>query len=225
MTQPYGQQPGNYGQQPWYGQQAGYPQQQGGYPPGPTSPAQGFQQPGGYPQQGGYPQAPSYAPGTGGLPQAPPEYGQGALATVRPGTVTAAAVLGYVQAGITLITTIIGISSLMNANASATGNAALAWLVEIAQLAGIILLIVGGVQITQGKSRTMLVAGAALELAICVFYLIVFLLIPSFGVDVIEGAKAVLVGSALFFAVMPAISLILSLGGGATEFLRAKRGR
>ncbi|HEV2780232.1 MAG TPA: hypothetical protein VGX25_12645 [Actinophytocola sp.] len=226
MSQPYGQQPGSYGQpgapQGGYPQQGGYPpqgyqqQQPGGYP---QSPPAGFQQPA-YGQQPTYPQAPSYAQGTGGLPQAPPDYGHGAGPASRPGTVTAAAVLAYVQAGITLITTILGISGASQGGS----NAVVGWVVLLAQAAGIVLLIWGGIQITQGKGRVILIVGAALELVICLFYLIVFAAVPDYGIDVVEGAKAFLIGSALFFAVMPAISLILALGGSTTQWLRARRG-
>src|ERR1700741_3888202 len=91
MTQPYGQQPG--GNNPGGG---GFQQQPGGNYPG----SGGFQQPGsgGFPQA---PQAPNYQQGYGSMPQAPKEYG-GPVA--RPGGTTAAAVLAFVQGGITLIT-------------------------------------------------------------------------------------------------------------------------
>jgi hypothetical protein len=193
MTQPYGQQPG---QQP--GQ---------------------YGQPGGYQQSGGYPQAPSYSQ-SGGLPQAPPDQGGFGGSTARPGTVTAAAVLAYVQAGITTITTIL---VLAGATQASGGEAALAWLVGLAQVAGIVLLIWGGVQITQGKGRLLLVIGCLVELAICVYYLINFMVVETQNVDVLEGAKAFLIAVAIFFAIMPTISLILSMGGAASQYLDAKR--
>ncbi len=202
MTEPYGQQP-NPG---------------GGYPP------QGGMPPGGYPQQGtppgGYPQAPGY----GSMPQAPQEYMQGPIP--RPSTVMAAAVLAYVQAGITSITTILAFVGLGGGNLE-DGAMIVALLVAVAQTAGIALLITGGVQFAGGKSRTLLIVGCALELVICVYYLIAFLVAPTEGVDeqLVDAATGVLVFSVLFFAAMPTISLIMSLGGSATQFLESRRVR
>ena len=104
MTQPYGQQPDPAG---GYPQSGGYRRARGtrrlrATPRGrravTRSTAGRLQQ--GYPQSppGGYPPAPGYGEG---MPPAPPEYGQGPMR--RPGAVTAAAVLAFVQAGITTI--------------------------------------------------------------------------------------------------------------------------
>jgi hypothetical protein len=197
MTQPYGQQPGNFGQQP-----GGYPQQ------------------GGYPQSGGFPQAPSYAPGAGGLPAAPPDQGHGGPIP-RPGTVTAAAVLGFVQAGITTITTLLIIAGLVSANAQGTG---MGWLLAIAQVAGIVLLIWGGVQLMTGRGRGIFFGGAVLELVICGFYIIRFLTVETGGFKLAEDFKSAGVLIALVFAIMPAISLALSMGAGTTQFMASRRG-
>jgi hypothetical protein len=212
MTQPYGQQPGNFGQQP-----GGYPQQ-GGYP---QSPPGGFPQspPAGYPQQGGYPQAPSYAPGSGGLPQAPPDQGHGGPVT-RPGSATAAAVLGFVQGGITTITTLLIIAGLVSADAQASVGG---WLLAIAQTAGIVLLIWGGVKLMTGGGRGIFLAGAVLELLICGYYIIRFVTVDTGGFKLAEDFKSAGVLIALIFAVMPAIGLILSMGGATTQFLTSRR--
>lgn len=227
MTQPYGQQPGPYGQQP----SGGYPQQSGGYPqtPGQGQPAQGYPQspPYGQPAQGypqsppqGYPQAPGYG---AGMPPAPAEYSAGPIP--RPGTVTAAAVLGYVQAGITLIPTVIMFSGAISSDASgAAADAAFGWVLLLAQFVGAALLIVGGVQIMGGKSRTMMVAGAGLEIAISLAWIIRIAAIDSGGIDLIDQGKGVIIGFAIFFAIMPAISLIMSLGANTTQFLQSRRG-
>lgn len=219
MTQsPYGQQPGNYGQPG--AQQGGY-QQGGGYP---QSPPAGFQQPGGYPQSpaGGfqqptYPQAPNYS--QSGLPQAPAEYGSGG-SSVRPGQATAAAVLAFVQGGITAITTILGLIGA--ADAGGGDGAAIGWLFLIAQAAGVVMLIWGGVQMLQGAGRLILVIACGLELAICAGYLIVFLAVPTFGVGLLEDAKTFLIAVAIFFAIMPGISLIMSLGQPVTQWLQQR---
>src|SRR5439155_8860144 len=100
-------------------------QQPYGTPPG------GFQQQGGYPQQAGYPVAPGYAPPMGSGP------------TEKPGAITGSAVLAFIQAGITLITTGLIFIGLFAAGSDAGAEG---WLLAIAQLAGIILLIFGAVQ-------------------------------------------------------------------------------
>ncbi len=228
MTQPYGQQPGPYGQQPG----GGYPQQSGGYPqtPGQGQPAQGYPQspPYGQPAQGypqsppqGYPQAPGYG---AGMPPAPAEYSAGPIP--RPGTVTAAAVLAYVQAGITLIPTVIMLAGAFSSDTSgAASDAAMGWIILIAQLVGAALLIVGGVKIMVGKITNVLDVGAGLELAISVFWIIRVAAIDSGGLDVIDTGKGVIIGFAIFFAIMPAISLIMSLGANTTQFLQSRRGQ
>jgi hypothetical protein len=226
MTQPYGQQPGPYGQQPG----GGYPQQSGGYPqtPGQGQPAQGYPQspPYGQPAQGypqsppqGYPQAQGYG---AGMPPAPAEYSAGPIP--RPGTVTAAAVLGYVQAGITLIPTVLMFGGAVSSDGGAAADAAIGWILVLAQLAGAALLIAGGVQIMGGKNRTLLVVGAGLEIAISLFWIIRFAAIDSGGIDIIDQGKGVIIGFAIFFAIMPAISLIMSLGANTTQFLQSRRG-
>ena len=244
MTQPYGQQPGPYGQQPGggypqqpggYQQQpsGGYPQQpSGGYPqtPGQGQPAQGYPQspPYGQPAQGypqsppqGYPQAQGYG---ASMPPAPAEYSGGPIP--RPGTVTAAAVLGYVQAGITLIPTVLMFGGAVSSDSGgAAGDVAFGWILVLAQLAGAALLIAGGVQIMGGKGRTLLVVGAGLELAISLLWIIRIAAIDSGGIDIIDQGKGVIIGFAIFFAIMPAISLIMSLGANTTQFLQSRRGQ
>jgi hypothetical protein len=203
MTQPYGQQqPG--GDYPGSG---GFPQPgSGGFPQAPQPPA--YQQ--GYGQQG-----------YGGMPQAPQEYG-GPMA--RPGVVMASAVLAYVQAGITAVTTILVFAGAAN-NDAAGGQVAVQVLIGVVQAVGVALLIAGAVQLTGGKSRTLMIVGCAVELVVCLAYIVVFLAIPSYGLDVVTGAKAVLVGFAIFFAIMPTISLVLALGQQTTQFLQSRSGR
>ncbi|MGQ0837287.1 hypothetical protein [Actinokineospora sp.] len=183
------------------------------------------QEPGGYPQQGGYPQAPGYPqqgyPQTGGLPQAPAEYGGGPI--TRSGAVTSAAVLAFVQAGITTITTIIVLAGAANSSGGG-GEASVSFVIGLVQLAGVLLLIFGGVQLMQGKGRGLLVAGAIVEIVLSATYLVAFAVIPTFGVDTFEGAKTFLILVALLFAVMPTISLIQALGASGTEWLRSRRG-
>ena len=224
MTQPYGQQPDPSGGYPQGGVPQGYPQT-----PGQGQPAQGYPQspPYGQPAQG-YPQSPPHgqpAPSYqyGSMPAAPAEYSSGPIP--RPGTVTAAAVLGYVQAGITLIPTVLMLAGLVSDGSNgAASDAALGWVIVLAQLAGAALLIAGGVQIMGGKGRTLMVAGAGLELAICLFWMIRVAAIDSEGVDVIDAGKGAIIGIAIFFAIMPTISLVMSLGASTTQFLQSRRG-
>lgn len=228
MTQPYGQQPDPYqGGYPQGGVPQGYPQT-----PGQGQPAQGYPQspPYGQPaQQPGYPQSPPYGQPApqypyGSMPAAPAEYSGGPIP--RPGTVTAAAVLGYVQAGITLIPTVLMLAGLVNEGGGGE-DAAFGWIIVLAQIAGAALLITGGVQIMGGKSRALMVAAAGIELAVCLGWIVRVALIESSGVgaDVIDAGKGVLIGFAIFFAIMPTISLVMSLGASTTQFLESRRGR
>jgi hypothetical protein len=171
---------------------------------------------GSHPQQGGFPPAPSYPQGSGGLPQAPAEYGGGPVG--RSGSTTAAAVLGFVQAGITTITTGLFLAGLSNAGGTAEG-----WLVVLAQAVGVVLLIWGGVQLLKGTGRTIFLAGAVLEMLICVYWLIQFVAVESAGVEFVENAKSAGALISILFGVMPAIGLILAMGSATTEYVRSRR--
>ncbi len=227
MTQPYGQQPdpsGGYPQSGGFPQGQGYPQAPGyaPTPPGgyPQSPPGGFQQ--GYPQTppGGYPPAPGYG---GGMPPAPQEYGHGPMR--RPSSVTAAAVLGFVQAGITTIPAVIQLVAAAGGSSDVGGGAmAEGLLVSVAELIAVALLITGGVQLIGGRSRNIMIAGAALELVICLYWLIRYATLDSNGIDIIDAGKGVIMAFAIFFAVMPTIILAMSLGGTTTQFLQSRRG-
>jgi len=156
------------------------------------------------------------------MPPAPPEYSSGPIP--RPGTATTASVLAFIQAGITLIPTVIFLAGLLGAEGGSGSDAALGWTVVIFQLIGAVLLIVGGVQLLGGKSRAMIVAGAAVELACSLFWIIRIAAIDSQGLDVIDAGKGVIIGFAIFFAIMPTISLVMALGGTTTQFLQSRRG-
>jgi len=164
------------------------------------------------------------------MPAAPAEYSSGP--TGRPGVATAAAVLAFVQAGLTAIP---GVLQLINApkNGGLGGNppTGVMIIVSIAVLVGVLLLIIGGVQLIGGRSRTLIVAGAALELAICVYWIIFAISIDNtlagneeYAVAAMNTGKGVLIGFAIFFAIMPVITLIMSVGGSTTQFLQSRRG-
>jgi hypothetical protein len=151
-----------------------------------------------------------------GLPMAPTEHDTAMSA--RPGSATSSAVLAFVQAGITAIATL----SLLGFEAEG-GALAASLLIKLAQFAGVGLLIFGGLQLMQGKSKTLLVAGSILELVLCLAYLVIFLLIPTFDLELVAGLKAVLVFVALLFAVMPTISIIQAQSGTTAAWLGSRR--
>lgn len=185
----------------------GQPGQPGGYDPQ----SGGFQQPGGYPQQApGYPMAPHY----GHHQQLPVE---------KPGSVTGAAVLGFIQAGITLITTALIFIGLLAAGSDGDGGElALGWLVALAQTAGIVLLIFGAVQLLSGTSRALYVTGAGIEIAVSLYYFIRIVAADSGGIGKLEDIKAAGSVIPIMFAVLPVIGLILALGSACTRYLRAR---
>jgi hypothetical protein len=152
------------------------------------------------------------------MPSAPPEYTGGP--TPRPGTVTAAAVLAFVQSGLTLICTIvlmIGLAALSGAvnDAESIGGldvdeGALAglWVLAIVGLIGSGLLIFGGVKALSGTAGQLLVIAAALEILLCIVWLAGF-----------EGGII-----AILLIVMPIITLVMSLGGPAKQYEASRRG-
>jgi hypothetical protein len=132
---------------------------------------------------------------------------------LRPGTVTVAAVLAITQAGMTAI-------------ASAVFAMALVWdnpwqpaaIVFLAQVTGVALLVVGAVRLFLGGGRAALVAGAALELVICAFYLVYpIVVLPD---DPNGNAAEVIVPAVLGLAVLPVIVLGLAVTGRTAEYLR-----
>jgi hypothetical protein len=214
----------DYGQQPYPGHQ-------------PPNPGYGAPSSGGFPQQGypqqGYPQTPAggqpvyagqpYPQGGGG-------YGSGynQAPVEKPGSVTGAAVLGFIQAGITLITTAILFFGLIGTQSVQTSETTMGWVIAFAQLAGLILLIFGAVQLLSGSNRLLYIVGAVVELAICVYYLVNILGADTGGGvlgDQFEDLQAAMTVIPIVFAVMPLIGLILALGSGTSRWIAAKRGR
>ncbi|WP_018683946.1 hypothetical protein [Actinokineospora enzanensis] len=172
-----------------------YPQQPQGYPQG------------GYPQAGGFPAAPQAAPGAG--------------PHVRPGSVTSSAVLGFIQAGITAIITLIMLFGTLNVSERTDGEAGgFGYVLIIVQLVGAVLLIMGGMQLIKGTGRGLMIGGAILEIVIGLFYIVVFAAIPSLGIAEVSSAKGVMIVGALALSVMPVISLIQAAGSGASAWLR-----
>ena len=103
-------------------------------------------------------------------------------------------------------------------------------IVSVATIVGAGLLIAGATQLLGGKSRTMIVIGCAINLALCVYWVIYA---ATFDLDVngvdadifADVGRGMMIGSAIFFAVMPTISLIQSVGATTTQFLQTRRGQ
>lgn len=208
-AEPQGYPQGNQqGSQSGYGQQQGYGEQQGYGQPSYTPP----------PQYGGYPPAGQQPYGQPSYPQPgyPPQYGTPygvPTGPQRPGAALAAAVLSYIQAGIVLLA-----SFVILAAASAATEALL---LGILQLISVGLLIFGAVQITSGSGRTLLVIASALQLGLVVYYLIRF---SNFASDIdLNQDSGVVVVVPLFFAVMPAVALVLALNGMVGQYVSAKK--
>ena len=208
MTQPYGQQPG--GNNPGGG---GFQQQPGGNYPG----SGGFQQQpgsGGFPQA---PQAPNYQQGYGSMPQAPQEYGG---PVTRPGGTTAAAVLAFVQGGITLITSgilMLGLAAIESVRDDAEAQAggidigaglAEAWIVSIVQMIGVGLLIYGGVKLMSGTAGPLFMIATGLQIVLCIYWMV-------------RGAAPVV---PVVLIVMPIVALVLSLGSANKAYVASRTG-
>jgi hypothetical protein len=193
-----------YGQQPYPGQQPPIP----GYGPPQTPPA-------GQPVYAGQPY-PQQNPGYGGYGPAPIE---------KPGAITGAAVLGFIQAGLTLISTIILAMGLMNAGSLTSDGLAEPWAITIIQFVAVILLIFGSVQLIGGSSRAMFLTAAGLEVALALYWAIRFGATETAGISAIENFRNSLIIIAVGFAIMPVIALILAAGSAPGRYIQAKRGR
>jgi hypothetical protein len=167
------------------------------------------QQPGDFNQGQGY----------NAMPPAPAEYSSGPIA--RPGTVTTAAVLAFVQAGLTLICSIIlmiGLGALAGAMDDAetiggidVNEGALAglWILAIVGLVGAGLLIWGGVKALSGTAGKILIIAAGLQILLCIIWLAAF-----------QGGIV-----SILLVVMPIITLVMSLGGPAKQYEASRSGR
>ena len=176
--------------------QQGYPQQgypQGQYPPQPP-PGQPYASPGqfeaGY-QQGGYQQGGYQQSGVqhAGYPQAygavPPAGGYGSVAGQRPGFVTAAAVLAFVSAGLSIIALI----AVLGLSSAFSGIAGLG-LLRVLSFIGLVVsavLIWGGVQAMSGKDGRILVIVSAASVILNLISMIVYYQTSSLLSFVVPG--------------------------------------
>lgn len=115
-----------------------------------------------------------------------------------------AVALAVVAAGMTMSASVVVVLSLGTSDpGSLTGM--LAWLVLIAQVTGAGLLVAGGLRLAVGRGRTVLVAGAAVQVAVCLVYLAyAFLLAAADGMTVLFASTAAV------FAALPAASVYLA---------------
>ena len=154
--------------------------------------------------------------GFGSMPPAPAEHSSGPV--TRPGTVTAAAVLDFVQAGITLLASILMMTLAGAATSAANdeslagfevdeGMLALLWILTIAGIVGAGLLIWAGVKALAGTAGNLMLIANGLQILLGVVWLI-------------TGAVI-----AIGFLIMPIIALVLSMQAPAKQFEASRSGR
>lgn len=158
----------------------------------------------------------------GAMPMAPAESARPVI--VRPGVAVSAAVLAFVQSGITTITTLVVLGVAMLRTGTQATVAHGLW---ILQAIAVVALIVGGVLLLLGKTRVVLTAGNVLHLVLSLLWVVVAARVPGADLDPEEpeGAKGALVVFAVVFSVLPVISLIQAGVQSTGTWLRAQQGR
>jgi len=145
----------------------------------------------------------------------------------RPGTMVAAGVIGFVQAGITAAPTIMLTLVLSSVQAvDPSSHLGLLWGAVVAQFVGFGLLIAGSVQMVSGTSRTMYLVAVALEILLSVYWAVCMGLLfedTSRLWSVLVANPVILF--AVFYAVMPVIGLCLAASNGPGEHVAARRAR
>ena len=181
------------------------------YPPGYVP---GGQVPAGYPAQPGYAAAPVY--GAPGYPmyQQVPGYGYPMMPVGprRPGSVTAAAVLAFIQGGLALIggiTTLSGASEIYGTFQASELGSELTMLGFAMLLAGGLL--IGGGAVVLSRRAGVLIAGALISLGVSI-YLVVRIVGFPFGSTVIWLP--------IMYAVLPIIAMALVAGSDAKAWAR-----
>jgi len=191
----------------------------------PTGYGQEVPPPGYAPAQHGYAPNPGY-PGPYGYPQYGYQLQQG---PVRPGAATASAVLMFIQAAVTLISTfyVLFFASLAGSASAAGVSEADSYeseftIIGILQLISVGLLIFGGVQLLGGSAngRVLTIVACGVQLAFVLYWMIRIGSLPEFDT---EGFAFFFVVP-LMYAVLPLVALPLALGRPVTDYLAAKRG-
>lgn len=160
----------------------------------------------------------------------------------RPGLTTAAAVLGFVQAGLAifggLITLVAALGSAVDdaadlrsgtdpLGAEVAQNLALTTVVGALVVLGGGVAIAGSVLLIGGRDRVFYVVGMALQLAFCILYFTLGAIVAH-RIDQLRGpfgrpdnpAYGFMV-IAVFFAVLPIVGLVFASVRTSTQFLRA----
>lgn len=194
--------------------QGGYqgPPATGRYPPEPRYPSGPYAAPGSpYPAANPYAQVTAYGYGY------PPGYPSG---NDRPGTIIAAAVLGYVTAGLLILSgslLVLGasiVSDVERATGTFTDYGTELALDGLLNMAAAGLLIAGAVMMTGRKAhgRTLLSVGGAIVLAETLYWLTRFSGLPENGFNVY----------AVLFAALSVIALSLAWTSGGSAWLRGR---
>jgi len=144
----------------------------------------------------------------------------------KPGTVIAAAVLGFIQAGAALVATVLLFAELIGDSGR---DVAEGWIVGIALLASTIMLIFGTIRLLSGIDRRLFISALGLQLAICLYLVIKTTTEDNIGIapgGIPPGSGHAKFDPIIFltaYAVLPVVALILALSGSASRWLRARR--
>jgi hypothetical protein len=140
----------------------------------------------------------------------------------RPTQASAAAVLAFVQAGVTALPTADLLVAAALADSHRAGMSTLA--LFAVQAIGICFLIAGGVEILRGRDRGLLVVGCVLQLALCFFHAVFW---PMTGTTPWGTYLAAWPFStaplATGFAMLPIMGILLCFDRQTTEFLRSRK--
>ena len=201
------------------------PSQPGGESYG--APQQGAPQYGGQPQYG----APQYgAPQYGGQPQAgypaaPPAYGAAPWGNQRPGTATAAGVLGIIFTAIGFLGAAFTVIVLTGAAESSAFAAVgidgfpfvLSLVAAVAMLVASVMGFIGAIQLLSGKSNQMLVLATFIYIGSRVLSLISDLIFTD------GNAAGTVIVSALIGLVLAVVLIVLARGNDVQQWLARKQ--
>lgn len=195
-------------------------------------PAPGYTAPPGYPTPGygaaaGYGTPPGYAAPPGyGSPYGYPSYAGVSRGPVRPGGATASAVLMFIQAAVTLISTFYvlffaSLASGVDSSGLRQNSLETEWtIIGILQLVSVGLLIFAAVQLLGGSrnGRTLSIVACGVQLALVIYWMVRISSLPDFDVD---GTTFFFVVP-LMYAVLPLVALPLALAKPVGDYVAAK---
>lgn len=141
---------------------------------------------------------------------------------VRPGEVVAASYLAAVAGIPTFAFSVVVLSSMFGYAASSDPRTVITWLAVITQLAGSLLLLLGGRQLAKGVGRMRVVIGAGMLLLVFPAHL--YFVEMELRRDPAEGdVWKIVLPFAVGFAVAIATIITLALTRATTEYLRTTR--